>query len=251
MNTPSVVLSGAGLEGSRAPASLRGERNFWGGLALAMAAAAFIGFARSYYLRVHFGQGPVLTPLLHLHGAVMSGWIALLIVQTSFIRAGRIAWHRRLGIAGVVFAVLLTVLAGVTAILRAKAGLLGAGIAPPLVFLAIPLMTVVVFPALMGAAVYYRRRPDYHKRLVMIATTELVTAAIGRFPIIGSLGPLAFFPATDLFVLAIAIRDWKTRGRVHPATSWGGLLLVLSQPLRLVIGGTPAWLAFASWLTSG
>ena len=251
MSTPSAVLGAAGREETGARSRQRGERNFWGGLALAMAAAAFVGFAPSYYLKAHFAQGPVLTPLLHLHGAAMSGWIALLIIQTSLIRTHHLAWHRRLGIAGVIYATLLMILGGVTAIVRAKQGLLGPGDPGPLVFLAIPLMTLIVFPVLMGAAVYYRRRPDYHKRLVMIGTTEFITAAVGRFPVIGSLGPLAFFPVTDLFLLAIAIRDWKTLGRLHPATRWGGLLLIVSQPLRLVISGTPAWLAFAKWVTSG
>jgi hypothetical protein len=40
-----------------------------------------------------------------------------------------------------------------------------------------------------------------------------------------------------------------TRRRLHPVTLWGGLALVVSQPLRLVVSGTGAWLAFARWLT--
>ncbi len=43
--------------------------------------------------------------------------------------------------------------------------------------------------------------------------------------------------------------DLLTLRKVHPATLWGGLALVVSQPLRLMISGTPAWLAFAGWLT--
>jgi hypothetical protein len=59
-------------------------------MAIAMAFVVFLGFAPSYYLRSRFGLGPQLTPLLHLHGAVMTAWFALLIVQTTFIAAGRV-----------------------------------------------------------------------------------------------------------------------------------------------------------------
>jgi hypothetical protein len=63
-------------------------------------------------------------------------------------------------------------------------------------------------------------------------------------------GPPAFFGLTDLFIVAMLVYDLATRRKVHPATIWGGLVVVASQPLRLMISGTPAWLAFAGWLTS-
>ena len=53
---------------------------------------------------------------------------------------------------------------------------------------------------------------------------------------------------TDLFIIACMVYDRLTRGRVHPAFFWGGLFVVVSQPLRLLIGGTGAWPAFAGWL---
>jgi hypothetical protein len=63
-------------------------------------------------------------------------------------------------------------------------------------------------------------------------------------------GPPTFFGLADLFIVALLVYDLSTRGKVHPATIWGGLLIVASQPLRLMISGTPPWLAFASWLAS-
>jgi phosphoglycerol transferase MdoB-like AlkP superfamily enzyme len=116
------------------------------------------------------------------------------------------------------------------------------------VFLTLPLAMLVVFPVLFGAALWWRRRSDFHKRLVLIATLELVTAAVARWPGVLTLGPIAFFGITDLFLVALAVYDWRTRGRVHPATLWGGAFLVASQPLRFAVGFTPAWAAFTSWL---
>ena len=51
-----------------------------------------------------------------------------------------------------------------------------------------------------------------------------------------------------MFILALWIYDFTTRGRVHPASLWGGLFFIASQVVRLAIGGTGAWLAFAGWL---
>ncbi len=251
MNSLSATASERSRDSSPGAAPRRGERYFWSGLALLLASVAFAGFARSYFLKAQFHMGPELTPLLHVHGAIMTAWIVLLVTQTSLIAAGRVGWHRRLGVAGVILAGVITVLLAVTAIVRAKAGVLGPpGGPPPLAFLSIPLMSVIVFPALLGAAILNRRRSDYHKRLVILATVELVTAAIARLPGVDALGPPGFFLGADLFVVAIVIRDFATLRRLHPATLWGGLFLVLSQPLRLVVSSTPSWLAFATWLTS-
>lgn len=62
-------------------------------------------------------------------------------------------------------------------------------------------------------------------------------------------GPRVFFGIPDLFVVVMLLYDIFTRGRPHRATVLGGLLLVVSHPLRFVVGGTQAWLSFATWLT--
>ena len=84
---------------------------------------------------------------------------------------------------------------------------------------------------------------------MLLATVNLVTAAIARWPMIGAFGPPAYFGLTDLFVVALAVWDFRTRGRLHPVTLWGGLLILISQPLRLIVSGTAAWLAFAKFAT--
>ena len=70
---------------------------------------------------------------------------------------------------------------------------------------------------------------------------------IARWPIVVDLGnPLVFFALTDLFLIPLVIWDLRTRGRLHPVTLWAGLLLVVSQPLRLWLSGTEAWLGLVS-----
>jgi len=226
----------------------RNERLFFGGMAVALLIAVFVGFAPTYYLRAPF-DGPALTPSLKVHGFLFSTWMILLGVQTSLIAAGKTAVHRKLGVAGAVLGVLMMIAGAYVAITRARAGIT---VPPPgmtmAVFLTLPLATMIVFPVLLGAALWQRRRTDYHKRLIVVATLELILAAVARWPGVLPLGPVAFFGLTDLFLIALAVYDWRTRGRVHPATLWGGLFLLASQPLRFAIGFTPPWEAFTTWL---
>jgi len=43
--------------------------------------------------------------------------------------------------------------------------------------------------------------------------------------------------------------DIATRRRIHPVTLWGGLALVVSQPLPLRVSGSGCWLGFAGRAT--
>lgn len=108
---------------------------------------------------------------------------------------------------------------------------------------------MVVFSILAGTALYFRRRSEAHKRLILLATIGLLTAAIARLPGVGALGPPAFLGLTDVFIVACFIYDRLAHGRVHPAFWAGGLFIIVSQPLRMAIGGTAPWLAFVGWLT--
>ena len=230
--------------------SRRRERLFYTGMAAAFAITVFAGFARTYYLRPYFGT-PSLTPLLHLHGLVFTSWLALLLTQTVLVAANRTAIHRRLGVAGAALAVLMVLVGTATAVIRAKQGAAPAGATSPLAFLAIPLGDMLVFASLVGAGFYFRRRVDAHKRLMLLATIAILPAATARLPFafIQQVGPLAFFGLADLFVVVCLVYDLVARGRPHRATVWGGLLIIASHPLRLVVGNTHAWLAFAAWLT--
>jgi hypothetical protein len=83
---------------------------------------------------------------------------------------------------------------------------------------------------------------------MFLATIALLGAAIGRIAVAHGLGLPVAYVLQDLFVVAGAAYDLYTRRRVHPAYVWGGLLMVASQPLRLVVSQTPLWLAFGDWI---
>lgn len=217
-------------------------------MAVAAAATVFAGFAPTYFLR-GLSAAPPLAPLLHVHGLVFTCWIALFVVQVLLVGARRTDIHRKLGIAGAVLAVSMLAIGYLAAVDSAKRGVTPLAGLSPLTFLAVPLGDLVVFAGLIGTGLYLRRRSEAHKRLMLLATIGLLTPAIARLPFLGAGGPPAFFGLTDVFVLACIAYDRIGRGRVHPAFLWGGLYLVLSQPLRLLVGSTDAWLALARRLT--
>jgi hypothetical protein len=76
----------------------------------------------------------------------------------------------------------------------------------------------------------------------------LLAPAIARLPHVLSFGPLAFFGLTDVFIAICFIYDRVVRGRIHPVFFWGGISMVAFQILRVLVGGTAVWLAFAGWL---
>ena len=225
------------------------ERIFYSGMAMAILFVVFVGFSRTFYLRPYF-HSERLIPLLILHGIVFSSWIALFVTQTTLVATKRTQIHMKLGVAGGVIAVLMIIIGTFTAIVRAK----GPSPLPdvnPLSFLTIPLGDMLVFGILVGTAFYFRRKLDTHKRLMLLASIALLPAGVARWPIgfIERGGPLMFYGLADLFIVPCIIFDIVTRGRPHRATMLGGALIVISHPLRLVIGGTHAWIAFATWLT--
>jgi hypothetical protein len=121
---------------------------------------------------------------------------------------------------------------------------------PPAQFLTIPLMDMVTFAILIGAALLKRKDVQTHKRLMLIGSIAVMDAAVARWPGIGATSNpvVTFFLLTDLFLVPLVIWDFRTRGRLHPATLWGSLLLIASQPFRLWLSGTAAWLGLAGRL---
>jgi hypothetical protein len=220
------------------------DRRFFGGMALLAGVTVFAGFARSYYLKDFFGTPP-LTRLVHLHGLLFTAWILLFVTQTSLIAVRRVDLHRRLGVLGAILAATMVPVGYVVAIEAARLGRTPGP--PPLIFLAIPLGAIVTFAVLAAAGLLLRRRSAAHKRLMLLATIALIAPAIARMPFVGARPPVTM-TLTSLFVVACLVYDRVVRGRVHPAFLWGGLFLVLSFPLRLIVGYSDGWAAFAGWL---
>ena len=230
------------------------DRAFYSTIAIVMALTVLTGFAPTYYLKL-FGGGPMttlsrlpFTPLIHAHALLFSSWVALFIVQTALVANHRVAVHRRLGILGGALAAAMVMVGLSTAILTARRGGAPPGVDPK-AFMAVPIFDMLLFTSFVSAALLFRRNKEAHKRLMLLAYISIIVAAIARLPGLLPLGPPVFFGLGFIFLAAAVIYDWVARGQVHKAYLWGGTLLVLSVPLRLLISTTAAWKAFAEFLT--
>ena len=228
---------------------LTNERRIYTWAALIALLVIFTGFARTYYLKAAFGT-PDLSILKHIHGVVMTAWFTLFLVQARLVATGRTSTHRKLGALGAVLAALVVIVGTATAIIGARNGSTPGP--PPLVFLAIPLGDMIVFLTLVSAAMLYRRRPDFHKRLMLVASLSMLTAALARIPLDGfqAGGLPAFFGAMDLLLLACLAFDTIRNRRLHPAFAAAVGFVIVSQAARFLIAGTPQWRSFASWLVN-
>ncbi len=224
----------------------RTERLFFSSFAVISAVIVFVGFADTFYFRGLTDHAP-LPPLVVLHGIVFTGWIALLLTQTTLVATGRTAVHRQLGVAGAWLAGAMVVIGWLTAMAAVRRGFIAggnAGVADPLAGLALSLRDLFAFAGFVAAGLYCRRQVDVHKRLLVLATINLLPAAVGRMPISPSfLGPLIVG-----LVLSGAAWDWFTRGRVHPTYVWGGALTILTMLAAFPMGRTATWHRVAAWL---
>jgi hypothetical protein len=132
-------------------------------------------------------------------------------------------------------------------------------------FLILPLSAIVLFAGFFVAAVSNIRRPEVHKRFMLLATISLLQAAMGRIffmlatgggpgmrPGLGPPPPLfiGLVPSLilELMIVAGIVYDWRTRGRPHPVWLMGAVVMTAVILLRGPFAGTRAWLAFADAL---
>jgi len=251
-----MALAADAMAAGRAPLHNQAayDRLFYGSMAVILALVVFAGFGRTYYFRfvsggpqATFSGGPF-TVLVHLHGALFTAWVLLFVVQTALVATRRVAVHRRLGTAGAGLAVAMIGVGLTTAVASARRGGAPPGV-DPLAFMAIPFFDMLVFAGLVMPALLWRHKKETHKRLMLFAYISIITAAVARIPGVAGSAPPVFFGLSLMFVVAAALYDLVTRRTIHRAYLWGGALIFVSVPLRLAVSTTPAWHAFAAFLT--
>lgn len=225
------------------------DNYFFPAMAFLILLTVFVGFARTYFLAGVF-RAPLPNLLIHIHGAIFSSWILLLITQALLVSAGRVDIHRRLGLAGFGLACLMVVFG-----ILAASNSLARGFAPPgsgfdpRTFYAIPIGGMFIFSTLVFCAYRARFNPAAHKRLILIATISLLDAPTGRPPFT-VITARPFFDSTFIYLfllLLIAYDLWSTR-KIHRATAWAAAFVVVAGQLRVPLGSTTAWHNVADWV---
>lgn len=217
--------------------------------ALGILVIVFAGFARSYFLKAWFDTPP-LSLLVHVHGLVMTSWFVLFLVQTCLIETHRVAMHRRLGVFGAALAVAI-VLLGPYVAFRAAAREVHAHARSADFFLLVlgyDAVIVALFAGFVACAIVWRKRGDFHKRLMLLATLSLLTPALARLPFWS--GNLQVLWAGDLCVLLCVAVDVRLYRRLHPVFAIGAPSIAVATYLAFVGASTPAWAQFAQHLVS-
>jgi hypothetical protein len=232
---------------------LNPDRLFFSGMAAALAITIFVGFAPTYYLYPWLhgvtsrggGGGPSLTPLVHVHAIVGSLWMVLFVTQAGLIAGRQHALHRKLGAGSLVVAAALLVIGYLTAVRAARIGS-----SPPgwddKAFLLIPVTSLLLYGSFAVAGILNRRRPDYHKRLMLLATIALLLPALGRIvrmmdPPFLPAGVLGGLVVLNVYLAALIVFDLVRLGRLHPVTMWGTLIFLIAWPARVKLGTTDTW----------
>src|SRR5580704_3981621 len=220
------------------------DRSIYVPAAIAICALVVTGFWPSYFSRLFSARSEPLTVLVHVHGALMTAWIAIFIGQVSLVTAGRVDLHRRLGVVGFALLAMILIVAVPTTIVATKLG--GHHMpGPALPGLALVIAAFAEFLTIGSLGLFYRRRSDIHKRLMVLATFAAADAGVARLPFdfLDSIGKVHL--ATDSVLFAVIIMDTVRHRRLHPAFLWGSVFLVTLQTLSAWISGTEWWLQIA------
>jgi hypothetical protein len=213
--------------------------SFFFGAHLALLFAVFVGFARTFYLRPLFSTHP-LPVVLYVHGAVLTLWFLLTALQGWLVHTRRVRLHRRLGYAVACYAAVVIVM-GLVAIARLSSEIDSAA-DPENIVVWGNLFTLVLFATFIVLALVFRKQPEAHKRLTLLASVSIVGPALARFtewrifpggfdarPAYGIGGLLLLFGSLIAY-------DLVTRRRPHPASWMGAVAIVASLAVAVFLG---------------
>ncbi|MGH8318569.1 MAG: hypothetical protein ACREUL_11410 [Steroidobacteraceae bacterium] len=155
----------------------RRDRNFF----LLMVALIWLGILMGFVPEI-VGRARAHNPfpaVVYFHGAVFVGWLCLLTVQVLLIRSRRVDLHRELGMAGTALYGAMIVL-GITTSVVVDHDLFATPHSDPS-FLSIQFADMLAFAVLGGGAIALRKKPDAHKRLIILATICIADAGFSRW----------------------------------------------------------------------
>ncbi len=178
--------------------------------------------------------------LLWIHGTAFASWVVFFIAQSAFVRVQKVNWHRFLGWFGAGLATVMVPLGVAIAIIMARFDTVQFHQSDADAFLAIPFYDMIVFGALIALAIYWRKKPEFHRRLVFVATCGLMDAAVARFDFVFDHN--LFFVCVDLLIVLGVARDVLVDRRVHKVYRYALPALIAGQSLAIYMWRVdPAW----------
>ena len=242
-------------------------RYFYVWMAVACMVIAVLGFMPSYFVPMAKGtfQGE---PIIHIHGLILFSWLVFFFVQSLLVARGKALAHRTWGVLGVsIYTAMVFIIMAVVSMRIAQASLPGqpAGLAHDMrAFEWVSVSGQVIGIPTFVLAIVYVKRPEIHKRLMLMVTTSGMGAPIARWflfflaPAANPHAPpwpaglphvgappvfVAILPAlvADLLLVIAILYDWRTRGRPHPVYLWGGGVGLVFLATLEPVADSPAW----------
>lgn len=215
------------------------SRYFYFSMSLLFAALVVWGFSRT--INENLFHAAVPRPfLLWIHGTAFASWVGFFIVQSTLVRTRKVSWHRFLGWFGAGLAAGMVVLGTAIAIIMARFDAVQLHESGTDAFLSIPFYDMIAFAVCVGLAIYWRKRPEFHRRLLFIATVCLMDAPVGRFDFLFNHN--LFYLCLDLLIGLGVVRDLVVDRRVHKVYLYALPLLIVGQNLSIYMWRiNPAW----------
>jgi len=233
---------------SAAVRTLASERLFYVIAGSVMLVVTGVGFRLFLAHGKGFGGGEItrqILPLVVVHGLAMFSWVVLFLVQSVFILNGNPSLHMRIGVGGAVLAGIMVPLGSVAATLSAR---YNPDIYEPLggarFFLATMLGEMLCFGLFVGVALIYRRRPEIHRPMMLLASLMIISGSLGRCPYIGQyalMPPLYVLgPALTLGALFLLLH-WAMTRALNRYDALGYVAMVVASCMFIVIGHSATW----------
>lgn len=254
--------SSAAAVAARAPiARERMERVFYFFSGCVLLVIIALGFQHFYLHGRASNGGPVtqqIVPLVFLHGIAMSTWITLLVVQSGLIVGGNRKLHMSLGVGGAVLAAILVIVGLTTAFASVHYNPEGyKDIWGARRFLSLMLTNILGFGVLAGIGLKYRRRPEVHRPMMLLATLFVASPA-GFFripfvfgPIVGAIHTiLAVWVPMLVFSVLLLLIKWLMTGSWDRYFAAGFIGIVLACVLQFFVSNSAWWYHVAGWVTA-
>lgn len=215
------------------------SRYFYLCMSLLLAVLVVWGFSRTVDNSL-FHANPPRPLLLWIHGTAFATWVVFFIAQSTLVRVRKVSVHRFLGWFGAGLATVMVALGFTISVVMTRFDMTVLHQKDVESFLSIPFVDMMVFGTLVALAIYWRKRPEYHRRLVFIASCELMAAAIGRFDF--WYNHSLFYAGLDFLIVLGMVRDWSVDGRVHKVYLYALPPMIVLQSLAIYAWRVnPAW----------
>ena len=242
VTSPQSVGMQTGSIAGHAAKTKRGlwDTHFYFAMSLVMTAVVVTGFSRTMGARIiHPATRP--PTILYIHAFVFYAWLAFFIFQSALIRTRNVRLHRVTGWFGVALGIVIPVLGISTAITMNRIKMMANPQSGAAAFMLVPFNDILCFTTTFALAVYWRKKPEYHRRLILIASCALTAAGWGRFPVIPE---VTFYLGVDLLIFLGVVRDWIVNRRVHVVYKYALPAFMVAQTFVMytVITNQSYWL---------